>query len=76
MLIKFSEQIANTFAKKINGYKGELKTLTNVWDGAFSASCNWLQRQTQNLAKTLRSKINNQKLKDVHYFAKTSILDV
>ena len=36
MLIKFSKQTANSFAKIINGYKDELKTLLNVWDGAFS----------------------------------------
>ena len=36
MLIKFSKQIANSFAKIINGYKGESKTLSNIWDGAFS----------------------------------------
>ena len=29
MFIKFSKQIGNTFAKTINGYKGEFKT----WDG-------------------------------------------
>ena len=40
MLIKFSKQIASTFAKIINGYKGEFKTLSNIWDVAFSASCN------------------------------------
>ena len=38
MLIKFGKQIANTFAKIINRYKGEFKTLSNIWDGAFSAS--------------------------------------
>ena len=36
MLIKFSKQIANSFAKIINGYKGEFKTLSNIWDWAFS----------------------------------------
>ena len=36
MLIKFSKQIPNSFAKIINGYKGQSKTLSNVWDGAFS----------------------------------------
>ena len=30
ILIKVRKQIANTFAKIINGYKGELKTLTNM----------------------------------------------
>ena len=37
MLIKFSKQIANSFAKIINDYKGEFKTLSNIWDRAFSA---------------------------------------
>ena len=26
----------NLFAEIINGYKSELKTLSNIWDGAFS----------------------------------------
>ena len=30
MLIKFSKQVVNTFAKIINGYKGEFKTLSNI----------------------------------------------
>ena len=30
MLIKFSKQIANTFAKIVNDYKGEFKTLSNI----------------------------------------------
>ena len=30
MLIKFSKQIANTFAKIFNGYNGEFKTLSNI----------------------------------------------
>ena len=30
MLIKFSKQIANSFAKIINGCKGEFKTLSNI----------------------------------------------
>ena len=30
MLIKFSKQIGNSFAKIINGYKGEVKTLSNI----------------------------------------------
>ena len=25
----------NVFAKNINGYQGELKTLSNIWDAAF-----------------------------------------
>ena len=25
----------NLFTKIINGYKGEFKTLSNIWDGAF-----------------------------------------
>ena len=45
MSIKFSKQIANTFAKIINGYKGEFKILSNTSDGAFSANCYWLQRR-------------------------------
>ena len=36
MLIKFSKKIANSFAKIINGYKGQFKTLSKIWDGAFS----------------------------------------
>ena len=44
VLIKISNQIANTFAKTINGYKGEVKILSNIWDGAFSASSYWLQK--------------------------------
>ena len=36
MLIKFSKQIAKSFAKIINDYKGEFKALSNIWDGAFS----------------------------------------
>ena len=54
MLIKFSEQIANTFAKIINGYKGEFKNLSNTLDVAFIVGCYWRQRQTKNLAKHLR----------------------
>ena len=42
MLIKFNKQIANTFAKTINGYNGESKSLSNICDGAFFASCQWL----------------------------------
>ena len=30
MLIKFGTQIVNSFAKTINGYQGEIKTLSNV----------------------------------------------
>ena len=30
MLIKFSKQTANTIAKITNGYKRELKTLSNI----------------------------------------------
>ena len=30
MLIKCSKQIANSFAKIINNYKGEFKTLSNI----------------------------------------------
>ena len=30
MLTKFSKQIANTFAKTMNGYKVVLKTLSNI----------------------------------------------
>ena len=30
MLIKFSKEIGNSFAKIINGYKGEVKTLSNI----------------------------------------------
>ena len=37
MLIKFGKQIANSFAKIINGFKGEFKTQSNIWDGAFPA---------------------------------------
>ena len=77
MFIKFSKQKANTFAKIINGYKGEFKTLTNIWERAFFASY-WLQRQTQNLAKHLRwchgKIVKNQKPFTV--FAKSSILIV
>ena len=40
ILIKFSKQIANTFAKIINGCKGEFKILSNIWDGAF-----WINSQ-------------------------------
>ena len=35
MLIKFNKQVANSFAKIINGYKGEFKTLSNIWDRVF-----------------------------------------
>ena len=56
MLIKCSKQIANSFAKIVNGYKGEFKTLSNIWDGV-SASRYWLQRQTQNLAKTFKMEL-------------------
>ena len=30
MLIKFNRQIVNSFAKIINGYKSEFKTLSNI----------------------------------------------
>ena len=30
MLIKFSKKIANSFAKIIDGYKSEFKTLSNI----------------------------------------------
>ena len=36
MLIKLSKQIANSFVKIINGYKGEFTTMSSIWDGAFS----------------------------------------
>ena len=52
MIIKFSKQTANAFAKIINDSKNEFKTLQNISDRAFSASCYWLQRQTQNITKT------------------------
>ena len=50
IFIKFSKQIANSFSKIINGYKGEFKTLPNISDEAFSASYYWLWSQTRNLA--------------------------
>ena len=53
-LIKFSKQIANTFAKIISGYKGEFKTLSNICNRAFSAGRYLLQRRTKNRAKHLR----------------------
>ena len=34
-LIKFSKQIANSFAEIINDYKGDCKTLSNIWHVAF-----------------------------------------
>ena len=47
--VKFSNQISNTFAKIMNGCKSQLKTLSKIWDGAFSANrCRyWLQRRTK-----------------------------
>ena len=40
MLIKFSKQIANSFAKITKDFleviRGEFKTLSNIWVGAFS----------------------------------------
>ena len=30
LLIKFSKEVANSFAKIITGYKGEFKTLSNI----------------------------------------------
>ena len=36
MLIKLSKQVANSFAKIINGYKGQFKSVSNMSDGAFS----------------------------------------
>ena len=36
-LIKFSRQIANSFAKVINGHKSKFRTLSNILDGVFSA---------------------------------------
>ena len=44
----------NFFSKIIKGYKCEFKTMSNIWDGAFSASSYELQRWIQNLAKHLR----------------------
>ena len=49
---------------------GEVKNLSNSWDGAFSASHYWLQRLTQNLAIDGAFCENSQKRKDVHYFCK------
>ena len=44
MLIKFSKQIANSLLRITKGSRflevitrGEFKTLSNIWDGAFSA---------------------------------------
>ena len=54
MLLKFSKQIANSFAKMNNGYNDEFKILSNIWDGAFSGSRYWLKRLNQNRAKHLR----------------------
>ena len=53
--------LANTFAKD------EIKTLSNNWDGAFSASHYWLQRQTQNLAKHQQILIAFIFVNTIHY---------
>ena len=50
MLIKFSKQTANTIAKITNGYKRELKTLSNIWDGVFTR----FRGELRILAKHLR----------------------
>ena len=46
---------AKFFLKIMKGYKGEFKTMSNIWDGAFSAGSYELQRWIQILAKHLRS---------------------
>ena len=62
----------------INSYKGEFKILSNILDGAFSVSCYWLQRISQNLVNYLREALckSCQKLKPIQYFCKNSIFDV
>ena len=53
MPIKFAEQIAKSFAKKLMATK-KIKTLSNILDEAFSVSRYWIQSQTENVAKYLR----------------------
>ena len=53
MLIKFTEQIAKSFVKKLMVTK-KFKTLSNIWDEAFSVSRYWIHSQTENVAKHLR----------------------
>ena len=44
----------NLFAKIINRYKDKFRTLSNIWDETFPASCYRLQRRIQNLSKYLK----------------------
>ena len=75
MIIKFSEQIANSFAKIINGYKDEFKILPNIWDRAFVARFRGGLRILLNIYDQAFCK-NSQKLEAAHNFCKIYIWDV
>ena len=73
MLIRYSKQIANSFAKIIDGYRGEFKILSNIWDGSFSMKL--LPNSEANSESCQTSKMelfckSSQKLKAVHYLCK------
>ena len=77
MLIKFSKQIANTFAKIINSYKGEFKTLSNIWNGTFSAKSLLASEANSECWQTTKMEFfakNSQRLKAVHYLCKNLYL--
>ena len=76
MLIKFSKQLVNTFAKIIICYKAKLKTLSNIWAESFSAGLYWLQKRTQNLSKHLRWRFFSKTQKPFTIFPKFPNLDV
>ena len=64
MLIKFSKQIANTFAKIINSYKGEFKPCQTFETELFPRSRYWLQRPIQNVGKQLKWSFLQKLVKD------------
>ena len=73
MLIKFSEQIANTFAKIINGYKGEFKNFVKHLRCSFYRRLLLASEANLKPCQTFKMELlakKSQKVKAVHYFCK------
>ena len=57
MLIKFSKKISTSFAKIISGYKGQFKTLSNIWAGAFSMKSLLTSKANSEFCQTSKMKL-------------------
>ena len=79
MLLRLSKQIVNSFAKIISGYKGEFKTLSNIWDGGFTTKLLLASEAHSKCCQASKMEHFAKIVKNYKPFticAKTSILDV